>query len=53
MSVEDRGSYFLSLLDKEQQVHLGQVRRGLEVPLDKPTEEQIEEARNAERSQGV
>lgn len=50
---EDRGSYFLSLLGKEQQANLGQVRRGLEIPRPQPTEAQLEEARNAECSEGL
>jgi hypothetical protein len=54
VSDEDtRAGYFLGLLGKEQQQHLVQVRKGLEVPCPQPTKEQIEEARDAERSEGI
>ena len=45
---ESRAGYFLGLLDPEQRTHLGQVRKGLEVPCNKPTEKQLEEASNVE-----
>lgn len=49
---ESRAGYFLGLLGKEQQAHLAQVRKHLEVPRPHPTTEQLEEANNAERSEG-
>lgn len=45
---ESRAGYFLGLLDREQWERLQLVKGGLEVPRPKPTQEQLEEAHNAE-----
>jgi len=44
-----KSEYFRNLLNSAQVRYLEQVRQSLEVPVPKPTPEQIEEAENAER----
>jgi hypothetical protein len=47
---ESRAGYFLGLLDRDQWDNLQKVKQSLEVPRPHPTEEQLKEAEDAERS---
>ena len=49
----ERANYFLGLLGPDRQVFLERVKRGLAIPCPQPTVQQLEEAQNAERSEGV
>jgi len=50
---ESRAGYFLNLLDPQQRANLVQVRKGLEIPLPQPTQQELEEAQNAQCSEGI
>lgn len=48
-----KSDFFHSLLGKDQALSLELVKGGLEVPKGKPTDRQLEEAENAECSEGI
>lgn len=50
LHAEDKANYFRQLLAPGQQDYLDRVRQVLEVPCPHPTQEELEEAENAERS---